>query len=288
MGYQSRAKPRGASSRGYQRSPYGKDKKKATVQRRGGKAKTEPLRHTSTVDEVTEGTLRRLHSLGSQRFGSSPFSDHFDRWLTTLNDVLAEFESNPNITLDDQFIRERDQALGNIKAALEEKRLHEASLDQTSKTLLVNKARLSQIKEDYTTKVKELKAQKRNEFRRIYADINRFRAEQVEAGRLKTGFFRGVSNKEREIREMQAAEKLNNAQTELELALLDFKKEREQLQDEFENKRQPLAAQIKKDQKQIERGEADESLEDRWFACEALLDAVNGLLQRKALQSHPP
>jgi hypothetical protein len=288
MGYQSRAKPRGASSRGYQRSPYGKDKKKATVQRRGGKAKTEPLRHTATVDEVTEGTLRRLHSLGSQRFGSSPFSDHFDRWLTTLNDVLAEFESNPNITLDDQFIRERDQALGNIKAALEEKRLHEASLDQTSKTLLVNKARLSQIKEDYTTKVKELKAQKRNEFRRIYADINRFRAEQVEAGRLKTGFFRGVSNKEREIREMQAAEKLNNAQTELELALLDFKKEREQLQDEFENKRQPLVAQIKKDQKHIERGETDESLEDRWFACEALLDAVNGLLQRKAPQSHPP
>jgi hypothetical protein len=100
----------------------------------------------------------------------------------TLGDVLAEFESNPNITLDDQFIRERTQAVANIKAALEEKRLHEASLDQTSKTLLVNKARLSQIKEDYTAKVKELKAQKRNEFRRIYADINRFRAEMVEVG----------------------------------------------------------------------------------------------------------
>jgi hypothetical protein len=69
---------------------------------------------------------------------------------------------------------------------------------------------------------------------------------------------------------------------------LDFKKERERLQDEFENKRQPLAAQIKKDQKQIERAETDESLEDRWFACEALLDAENGLRQRKASQPHPP
>jgi hypothetical protein len=32
--------------------------------------------------------------------------------------------------------------------------------------------------------------------------------------------------------------------------------------------------------------ETDGSLEERWFACEALADAVNALMQRKKLQ--PP
>jgi hypothetical protein len=39
-------------------------------------------------------------------------------------------------------------------------------------------------------------------------------------------------------------------------------------------------------QKTIDAMETDGSLEERWFACEALADAVNTFLQRKAIQLH--
>jgi hypothetical protein len=67
------------------------------------------------------------------------------------------------------------------------------------------------------------------------------------------------------------------------MALLDFGAQKKQLQDEFEAKRQPVLEQIHAFQKKIGDLETDGSLEERWFACEALIDAVNGFLQRKAL-----
>jgi hypothetical protein len=103
---------------------------------------------------------------------------------------------------------------------------------------------------------------------------------------MKTGFFRGISKKDREQKELAAAQALSNAQRMLELAILDFTEERKSLRDEFENKREPLIHQIKDAQKKAESTEVDGSLEDRWFACEALADSINALLQRKALELH--
>jgi hypothetical protein len=68
--------------------------------------------------------------------------------------------------------------------------------------------------------------------------------------------------------------------------MLDFTVVQERLRDECERKKQPVIEQIKDRQKKIENLETDGSLEDRWFACEALVDAVNALLQRKTLQLH--
>ena len=94
MGYQPRIKTPGAATRGY-RKPE-REKSKRREQRRGyvGRSKKEE-KHIATAEEVTDATLKRLHNLGNQRFGFSPFSEHFDRWLFTLKGVLSEFESKP-------------------------------------------------------------------------------------------------------------------------------------------------------------------------------------------------
>ena len=73
----------------------------------------------ATEREVSELTLKQLHTLGSQKFGSSPFSEHFDRWLTNVTVVLDEFKSHPNIGVDDQFVNECAQTLSSIKNQLE-------------------------------------------------------------------------------------------------------------------------------------------------------------------------
>ena len=103
---------------------------------------------------------------------------------------------------------------------------------------------------------------------------------------MKTGLFRGISKKDREQKETEAIQELNNRQSELELAMLDLTEVKEKLRDEYERKRKPVIEQIRNRQKKIESLETDSSLEDRWFACEALIDAVNALLQRKMLPLH--
>jgi len=136
------------------------------------------------------------------------------------------------------------------------------------------------------TRTREIKGQKNSEIKRLYNNIDSLREELDYIVRMKTGLFRGISKKDREQKEIETTQELNTGQRELELAMLDFTEVQERLRDEYERKRQPLIEQIRDYQKKIENLETDGSREDRWFACEALVDSVNALLQRKTLQLH--
>jgi chromosome segregation ATPase len=239
--------------------------------------------HVATTEEIAEKTLKRLRTLGSQKFASSPYSEHFDRWLANLTDVLSEFESSPTISADDQFVKERSQILSNIEFELEERRRKEASLEESIKSLSNSKNLLERIKEEYATRAREIEGRKNSEIKRLNNKIDALRGELDEVARMKTGLFRGISKKAREQKETETTQGVNTGQRELELAMLDFTVVQERLRDEYERKRQPVIEQIRDHQKKIENLETDGSLEDRWFACEALVDAVNALLQRKTL-----
>jgi hypothetical protein len=241
-------------------------------------------KHTATAQEVSEGTLKRLHTLGIQKFGSSPFSAHFDRWLTNLAAVLSEFESNPNIAVDDEFVRESTQTFSIIKLQLENLRRREASVNQEIRNMSDCSNRLEQIKVEFKDKLREVRLLKNGEIKRLYSSIDRLKRDQDRVIRIQTGFFRGISKKEREHREAEITQELKNRQRELELAMLDFNAAKEDLRAEYERKKEPVAEQKKHFQKIIENAETDGSLEERWLACEALIDAVNTLLQRKASQ----
>jgi len=246
-----------------------------------------PLReekHNATVKDITEITLKRLHTLGNQRFGSYPFSAHFSRWLNNLAVVLDEFESHPGISLDDQFVLERSETLSNIKRQLEERSNKEASVDQEIKQLSDAKNRLKQINTEYSILAKTIKDRKNRETKRLYNIINRLEKEQNSIIQIKTGFFRGVSNKEKEQRETEIAEQLFSKQKELELIMLNFSAGQIELREKYERKREPELEQIKLFQKKIAELDEDSSLEERWFACETLIDALNAFLQRIATQ----
>jgi hypothetical protein len=243
---------------------------------------TQEQKHIITVKEVSEGTLKRLNTLGSQKFGSSPFSEYFHGWLTDVKAVLSEFESNPNISVDEQFIRERSRILTIIERQLEHRRRKEASLNEEQRNLLECKNLLEQIKTEYVAKSREINRQKNREIKGLYRIIDHLKRDQDEVIRIKTGFFRGISAKHREQREIEIAQRLNEQQRVLELATLNFKGAREKLRDEQERKNAPVLDQMKSFQKKLEEAETDASLEDRWFACEALIDAVNTFLQRKS------
>ena len=102
MGYQPRIKSRRGEIHEYRKPLREKGKYRKRIHRRLGRPVQEE-KHTATEREISEETLKRLHTLGSQKFGSSPFTEHFNRWLTNVAAVLGEFESHPNISVDDQF-----------------------------------------------------------------------------------------------------------------------------------------------------------------------------------------
>jgi hypothetical protein len=281
MGYQPHIK----SHKSNFKKPYRlkvKDKKR---NRKDASSQILNERPIPTEKEISQATLKRLHTLGIQKFGSSPFSQHFDRWLTNVADVIAEFQANPNIGVDDQFINECKQAISTIKLSLENRRHREDTVDQQIKLLSACRDRLKQINTQYATELSQVKTRKKAQLRRLYREIEQLKEEQEKIIQLKTGILHIVSKKKKEQKEAEINQQINNQQRELELFILEFGVAEKQLRDEHDQKKEPVLEQIKFYRKEIKPFEEDGSLEDRWFACEALIDAVNSFLQRKTAQS---
>ena len=281
MGYQPRKKLSRGAIRDYRKPLREKSKNRKRIRSPHGKPPLERAQ-TTTEKELSEASLKRLHTLGNQKFGSFPFSEHFDRWLTNVSAVLGEFEAHPDINVDKQFSEECSQTLSIISLQLKDRRLQETALDQELKNLAYYRDRLKQINAEYADIVSEIKGKKDREIRRLTISINRLKREQNKVIQMKTGLFRGVSKKDREQKEILIVEELGNKQTELEIVILNFKNQKEILKEEYEKKREPVLDQISDFKKKIRYMDMDGSLEERWFACEALIDAINNFLQRKA------
>jgi hypothetical protein len=283
VGHQPRTKSNRATRRGYGKFGLEKGKKREQSPRHLRKSACEK-NPAATVQEVTAGTLRQLHTLGNQRFGTSPFSEHFDRWLMNIKEVLWEFESNPNIFPDEQFVAERSQILLKIEQQLEELRRKESFLNEETRNLSNCKKRLENIKTEYITLARELRKRKNSDIRRLYFSFNQLKMMQDEIMQKTPSFLQGIFERDREKKEIEIAQKVNANQRELELAMLEFSTAREKLKEEYGRKIEPVIEAAKNLQREIDDLETDGSLEDRWFACETLADAVNAFLQRKTLQ----
>ena len=194
----------------------GKRKDRKRINRGNAKPINEE-KHEATEREVSELTLKQLHTLGTQKFGSSPFSEHFDRWLTNVTTVLNEFKSHPNISADDQFMKECAQTLSNIKQQLEVICRKETALNQELNNQSDWRSRLKQINKEYATLAGLIRGQRNREIKRLNSMINRLQIEQDEVIQRKTGFFHGISKKNREQKEMVIVKELNDKQTELEV-----------------------------------------------------------------------
>jgi hypothetical protein len=283
MGYQPRIKSPKGAIHVYKKTLREKRKDRKRV-RRGTAKPIREEKQPATEREVSDLTLKQLHTLGSQKFGSSPFSEHFDRWLTNITVVLDEFKSHPNIGADDQFVKECSQIFSSIKDQLEVISRKETALDQELNNLSDWRSRLKQINKEYATLTGAIKGQRNREIKSLYKIINRLKREQDEVIRMKTGFFHGISRKKREQKEMVIVKELSDKQTELELVMLDFSAKQKELRAEYDRKREPVLEEIKKFRRIVQTLETDTSLEERWFGCEALVDAINSFLQRKAAQ----
>ncbi len=281
MGYQPRIKSPRNTAHGFKK-PL-RERKKEKKRRRTGDYERE--KRVVTEKEVSEATLKRLHTLGNQRFGSSPYSEHYNRWLADVEVVLAEFEAYPSIKTDEEFKTECTQTLGIIRVQLEERRKKEATVDQEVKNLAYLKKQVEDINAQYALAASTIKARRKAQTKRLNNDIEQLKKEQDIVIKMKTGFWRGISKKKREEKEIALSQQLNDKQTELELLTLNSRAELKMLRENIERKREPVVEQIKEFKRKIRELETDGSLEERWFASEALTDAVNSFLQRRTREA---
>ncbi len=284
MGYQ----PRTRTPRNFVRRPgKSRPKTKSEKQRSPGSYQFEE-EHVSTFEEVVERTLNTMHHLGSQRFAVAPYYDHFDRWLMSLRAVLSEFESSPAVTVDDQFARESSQVVSDIELALKERRLKEISREEAIRknelSLLEAKSLLAQTEREYTIKMKQIAGEKNRTVKPVDTNVGKLREELDRIVRTRAGFLRGISKKAKAQKTAEASYKLDSTKRELAKIERSFATEQEKSREEYKRRKQQIHEEIANHQKQILNLEAglqiDDALEIRRNACDALISALNGLIQR--------
>jgi chromosome segregation ATPase len=279
MGYrpQIRSSRRG---RGRKKSHRKKAKGKAPKHRvRGKYAPAE--KQIITVREVVKKTLKRLSGLGNQKFALSPFSEYFDNWLVNLKEVMSKFESSQAVNVDDKFVKERSQILANVARELAARRSEEATLREATKSLADNNHLLAEIDAEYAKATQELAFRRNSEIQLLTRKVHDLEEELDRVGQMKTGIFHPFSKKAKAQREAEATRKLNSAKSELESVVHSFSVEQEKLHDDYEKRKQPVIKKVQSLKKEVEKLETDASLEVRRAACEALVNTVNALLQRK-------
>ena len=289
MGYQ----PRARAPRGFSRRPEKAKPKTKTEKQTASGIYSLSEEHVPTRDEVVDRTLNSLRHLGSQRFAIAPFYEHFGRWLLSLRTVMSEFESSQVTSADDQFARECSQALANIEQALSERRIkemtREETLRKTGQSILEKKTTLAQIEREYSSKAKEITRQRENTIRPVAGRLANFREELDRVIRMRAGFLRGISKKAKAERTEEVTHKLDTTKKELVKIEQSFVTEQERLKDEYKKRKQQILADIARHQKKIESIEAEpqtgDAIDVRRTACDALIGAVNALMQRTKLSA---
>ncbi len=228
-------------------------------------------------------TFNALNHLGNQRFILSPFSEQLNLWLTSLKNVLFEFESSPGIAVDEQFTKERSQIILNIELELKKRQDKEAHSGETAKNLSANKALLEQIEQEYRAAMKTFGKRKEAETKALSSHIKDIKGELERIAQMKTGILRRVSKITKAQKEAEARRRLEVVEGKLSKTVDRFNAEQEEVRIECETRKEAVSKQIQEDEKEILSQEIDDSLEARHVACEALVNTANSFLQRNRL-----
>jgi len=277
MSFRSQTSSRRSAARQYSKSAHEK-KAKEKKQRSGGKYLEEETE--VSAKEVVEKILGSLSKFGNQVFALSPFSQYFDDWLMNLRKMISEFESNPAIKVDEQFVKERSQIFLGVEGALAEKKLQETNLTGEAKELADNNHLLVETDKEYAEKTRELSFKRNADVQRLSTKIRESEDDVAGQEEIKISFYKVMARRKAAEKLAQTRQALKSAKNELEVALQTFTAEQEKLHDYYEKKKQEITEKVDNLHKELEKLETDTSIDTRQAACNALANAINALLQR--------
>ncbi len=277
MSFRPQTGSRRSAARQYSKSAHEK-KAKEKKQRIGGIYHQEETE--ISAKEVVEKNLGILSKLGNQIFALSPFSQYFDDWLVNLRQIISEFESNPSINVDEQFVKERLQIFLDVEGALAEKRLEETNLTGEAKELADNNHLLVETDKEYAEKTRELSFKRNADVQRLSTEIRELEDDVAGQEEIKISFYKVMARRRAAEKLAQTKQNLKSTKNELEVALQSFTAEQEKLHDNYEKKKQEIMEKVDSLHKELEKLETDTSIVPRQAACNALANAINALIQR--------
>jgi uncharacterized phage infection (PIP) family protein YhgE len=223
--------------------------------------------------------LGNLGRLGNQIFALSPFSQYFDDWLLNLRQTVSEFESQPSVTVDEQFQKEQAQILQDIEGALAENRLKESSLTEEAKALADVNHQIADADKEYAEKTRELSNKRNAEVQRLTTKVGELEEDVASQQSLKFGFFQFKEKKLAQQKLTTTHQELKTTKNQLETTVASFGAEQDKLHDSYEKRKQDLSEASDRLHKELEKLETDTSADARKNACDQLAECVNSLLE---------
>ena len=284
MSFRPRTGSRRSAGKQFSKSAHDK-KTKEKKQRSGAKYLQEETQEV-TSQEVAERTLNGLGKLGNQIFALSPFSQYFDDWLVNLRQVVSEFESNPIINVDEQFVKERAQIFLDVEGALAENRLQESNLTAEAKALANNNHLIVEADKEYAEQTRECNNKRNAEVQRLSSKIRALEDQLASQQEIKISFYK--FNARRKAAELlaQTTQTLKATKNELEVTLQSFTVEQEKLHDNYAKRKQELNENSDRLHKELEKLETDISTDARKETCIMLVNSINALLKRTPTPSN--
>ncbi len=280
MSYGSQGSSSGSrrgSGRGRGKVHSTRGKRKRRKHRSGGKYLLETSEAPS-FKEIVEKTVSRLSNLAGQTFACSPFSQYYDDWLLSLKSVLSEFESNPVVNVDEEFVKKRSQVIADVELKLSEIRSEEAVFEETTRKIAKHKMLLVQTDTEYSYATQNLATERRREIKRLTQSINDLETELEEINQTKLSIFSPLARRAHAHKKSEISRKLEAAKRALDSEVKTLEAEQKKLLSEYQKKKQDIIEQMQILEKKVGGSETDRSVEDRQTACEALVNAVNELL----------
>jgi DNA repair exonuclease SbcCD ATPase subunit len=277
MSFKPQTGSRRSAAKQFSRSAHDK-KAKEKKQRSGGKYIEEKAE--ISAKEVIEKTTSTLSRLGNQIFALSPFSQYFDDWLISLKQVVSEFESNPTIQVDDQFMKERSQIFLDLEGALAEKRLQENNLSDEAKELADTNHLIVETDKEYAEKTRERSFKRNADVQRLSTKIRELEENLATQQEIKISFYKLNARRKAAQQLAKTQQELNSSKNELQVTLENFTAEQEKMHDNYEKRKQELNEKSDSLHRELEKLETDTSTESRQEATNALANAINALIQR--------
>jgi DNA repair exonuclease SbcCD ATPase subunit len=278
MSSRSQGNPRRGASRQFSKSAH--ERKSKEKKPRGAAKYLQDEASEVSAQEAADKTVGVLGKLGNQVFALSPFSQYYDDWLVNLRQTIAEFESNPVISADEQFIKERIQIFIGVEAELAEKRLQESNLSTEAKALADVNHQIVEADKHYAEQTRENNNKRNAEVQRLTSRVRELEDQLVAQQEVKISFYKINAKRKAAEQQAQTSQNLNETKNELEVTLQTFAAEQEKLHDSYEKSKQELNEKSDRLHQELEKLETDTSTQARQTACTALASAINSQLKR--------
>lgn len=241
--------------------------------------------------EVLSRAKNSLEHLGSQRFALPPFYEHFQRWMSDVESVLADFKDSIPDAADKQYDATVGTLVGDIRSELT-KRI------DAEKTLSNQIAELQMRLSKYEVEISDLEKEQRNrthEAKRGYersvgkirGEIDALDAQRLKLLREKPTLLDRILGRSR-VKIDGSSHTLQTKKHDLHWKEEKLRQQLDGLRSDYQEKRKEVSVreeELRQQLVELKKSTLDDGLEIRKNACEQIRTAVEVALNRLMTQS---